>query len=40
MKKRSVILIVCLVLVAFLAGGLYYINKVFLPSVVRQKIVQ
>ncbi|QAT16521.1 hypothetical protein BU251_01645 [Candidatus Velamenicoccus archaeovorus] len=40
MKKRSIILILCLVFIAFLAGGFYYINKVLLPSVVRQKIVQ
>jgi len=40
MKKRSVILIVCFVFIALLAGGFYYANKVLLPSVVRQKIVQ
>ncbi len=40
MKKRSIFLIICIALVALLAGGFYYANKVLLPSVVRQKIVQ
>jgi hypothetical protein len=40
MKKRSIILILCLVFIALLTGGFYYVNKVVLPSVVRQKIVQ
>lgn len=40
MKKRSIFLIVCVAIAALLAGGFYYANKVLLPSVVRQKIVQ
>jgi|GEM_PF-1987787 len=40
MKKRSVILIICFVFIALLAAGFYYANKVLLPSVVRQKIIQ
>ncbi len=40
MKKWGVILIIVLVLAGVIAWGLYYANKVLLPSVVRQKIVQ
>lgn len=40
MKKRSIFLIICITIIALLAGGFYYANKVLLPSVVRQKIVQ
>jgi len=40
MKKRSIFLIICAATAALLAGGFYYANKVLLPSVVRQKIVQ
>ncbi len=40
MKKRSIFLIICVAIAALLAGGFYYANKVLLPSVVRQKIVQ
>ncbi len=40
MKKRSIFLIICIASAALLTGGFYYANKVLLPSVVRQKIVQ